>query len=105
MARNRFVDHRRRQVLDFERLRELSLWPSPPRVASPFEETQASEAQQRVERAIACLPIKYREAILLVAVEGLEQQDAARALGISPDSLRQRLSRARKLLRESLGES
>lgn len=51
-----------------------------------------------VERALARLRVEDREVLLLVGVEGLEQDAAARVLGLRPDALRQRLARARARL-------
>ena len=45
--------------------------------------------------ALAGLPATYREVLLLVGVEGLSPSEAARVCGVSPEALRQRLSRAR----------
>jgi RNA polymerase sigma-70 factor (ECF subfamily) len=107
VARNLFLDHRRRVLLDFDRLRDLALWPSRPRLVeeTPFDLAGANETQRRVERALASLPTKYREAVLLVAVEELTPNEAADVLGVRPEALRQRLSRGRALLREMLEES
>jgi RNA polymerase sigma-70 factor (ECF subfamily) len=104
VARNLYVDHRRRALLDFDRLRDLALWPSRPRRVdeTPFDLAQASETEKKLETALLGLPTKYREALLLIAVEGLEPSDAAAVLGIRPDALRQRLSRARSALRATL---
>jgi RNA polymerase sigma-70 factor, ECF subfamily len=48
-----------------------------------------------METAIGALPVAYREALLLVLVEGLRPAEAAGVCGISPEAMRQRLSRAR----------
>lgn len=101
VARNLFVSQRRWAVLDGDRLRELGLWPKA-RSDSPFEATAANETERRLESALGRIPIKYREALLLVAVEGLEPAEAAQVLGLRPDALRQRLARARSMLREEL---
>lgn len=78
----------------------IGLWPT--RFGrSPFEETAANEFERRIEAALAGLPVSYREALLLVAVEGLRPVEAA---GISSDALRQRLSRARVMLAQKLEE-
>jgi RNA polymerase sigma factor (sigma-70 family) len=45
-----------------------------------------------------------REAIELVDLMGLTPKDAARALGVSPNALRVRLSRAHNRLRKELGD-
>ena len=62
----------------------------------------ASESGRRIEAALAALPVAYREALLLVLVEGLRPAEAAGVCGISPEAMRQRLSRARAALAASL---
>jgi DNA-directed RNA polymerase specialized sigma24 family protein len=48
--------------------------------------------------------VAYREAVLLVGVEGLSTADAASVCGISSEAMRQRLSRGRALLARRLDE-
>jgi RNA polymerase sigma-70 factor (ECF subfamily) len=72
--------------------------------ASPFDWALASETQRRLERALAELPGPLREVLLLVVVEGVEPERAAAILDLTPDALRQRLSRARAKLTEALDE-
>ena len=77
----------------------LLLWPdrlSP----SPFDWASANESEVRLNAALAALPVKYPEALLLVGVEGLRPAEAAVVCGISPEAFRQRLSRARALFSE-----
>jgi RNA polymerase sigma-70 factor (ECF subfamily) len=77
----------------------LLLWPdrlSP----SPFDRASANESEVRLNAALAALPVKYREALLLVGVEGLRPAEAAAVCGISPEAFRQRQSRARALISE-----
>jgi RNA polymerase sigma factor (sigma-70 family) len=103
VARNLYVSHLRTTLLDAERLDELAL-EDPGRVVSPFEEAAASELGKRVERALLGLPPSYREAILLVAVAGMEPGDAAEVVGITPEAFRQRLSRGRGMIEDALAE-
>jgi RNA polymerase sigma-70 factor, ECF subfamily len=58
-----------------------------------------------LERAIAELPDTLREAFLLGAVEGLDHNEVAAALDITPANARRRISRARARLREQLAAS
>ena len=62
------------------------------------------QAQLALERAFAELPETYREVALLVGVEGLQPVEVAGILGVRPDAVRQRLSRAREKLAAALGE-
>ena len=71
---------------------------------TPFARAAAGEVERRLERAVAALPVRYREVLLLIAVEQLEHADAAIVLGLKPDALRQRLARARKLVAVELAD-
>ena len=62
----------------------------------------ASQSQRAADAALAALPLKYREALLLVCVEHFEPSEAARIIGVTPEAFRQRLSRAREQLRAAL---
>ena len=48
------------------------------------------------------LPAVYREALLLVGVEGLRANQAAAICGVTPEAMRQRISRGRALLARGL---
>ena len=103
VARNLYVSYRRSRMLDDSYAVSLiGLWPSGSVPPSPFDWAVASEAERRIEAAIGALPAAYREALLLVVVEGLRPAEAAGVCGISPEAMRQRLSRARAALAASL---
>lgn len=57
--------------------------------------------RQEIARGLAELPASEREALLLVAWDGLSPTDAAKVLGINPGTLRVRIHRARTRLKES----
>jgi RNA polymerase sigma-70 factor (ECF subfamily) len=106
VARNLYVSHcRSRLVEDSHAVGLIGLWPIGSPSPSPFESAVASEAGRRIETALASLPVAYREALLLVAVEGLRPAEAAMVCGIAPEAMRQRLSRARALLARRLDET
>ena len=72
--------------------------------AAPIENTplDAEQIRGRLTAAVDDLPDPQRVAFLLVHQEGLKPAEAARELGLSADSLRARLYRARGLLRSAL---
>lgn len=109
VARNRYLNHRRKSLFRLGRLRELFLGheagsdtDAAPVTPTPYEQATASDTARSLEQALARLSPTLREALLLVSVEGLEPDAAARVLGIAPAALRQRLSRARGQLAEEL---
>jgi RNA polymerase sigma-70 factor (ECF subfamily) len=69
---------------------------------TPFELAAASELKRHIEMALASLPLRYREVLLLVAVERLDPIDAAQILNINSDTLRQRLHRGRDMIARKL---
>jgi RNA polymerase sigma-70 factor (ECF subfamily) len=100
VARNLYLSHRRWSLLDGSRLDELFSWRAGRSDEStPEQQASASQDQARLERAFERLPLKYREALALVAGEGFEPTEAAQVLGIKPEAFRQRLSRAREQLK------
>lgn len=64
----------------------------------------AARQQPAIEAALDLLPKGEREVLELVAYDGLAPSEAALVLGVTPNAARLRLSRARKRMRESLGE-
>lgn len=72
---------------------------SPAQVADGTElETENQHRLQRLSEAIAALPARYKEPLLLTTVGGLSQKEAAVALVISTKAVETRLRRARHQL-------
>jgi RNA polymerase sigma-70 factor (ECF subfamily) len=106
VARNLYWSQRRDALVEESSAADLlTLWPSPSPWPSPFDLAAADELTRRVERALSTLAPQYREVLLLVGHEGLTPSDAAVICGISPEALRQRLSRARAALAGKLRET
>jgi RNA polymerase sigma-70 factor (ECF subfamily) len=86
-SRLRWLATRARQILQ------------PTSSPDPAEVVQSRDS---LDRALASLPTGQRGAVVLVEWLGMDPQEAARALGIKPGSVRARLSRAKAALREML---
>jgi len=59
---------------------------------------------EHIRRAVAALPAKYREPVVLRYLQELGTDEISRILGISKNALHVRLSRARKRLEPNLAE-
>jgi RNA polymerase sigma-70 factor (ECF subfamily) len=101
VAHNVMISHARAQQVTFALAAELAQRPPAPG-PTPFEAVAQSATQARIERALGQLPVGYREVLLLIAIEGLSAADAAAALGLTPEAVRQRLSRARTMMQGSM---
>ncbi len=73
--------------------------PTPPPIKAEDRERLA-----QVRAFIDTLPDQERSALLLYAVEGLEQAEVAQALDTTPAAIKQAVLSARKKLREKFGE-
>jgi len=105
VARNLYFSYcRSRMMEDAHTVDMIGLWPLGTPPPSPFESTAASETGRRIELALAELPAMYREALLLVVVEGMRPAEAAIVCGVTPETMRQRISRARATLARRLDE-
>jgi RNA polymerase sigma-70 factor (ECF subfamily) len=65
----------------------------------PADHAERLEARRQVARAVAQLPPRFREALVLRESAGLEYADIARALGVPVGTVRSRIARARLRLR------
>ncbi len=89
------------QCKDLLRRRKIRAW-------LPFDELPelaAPDAGSPVTEAIASLPDKYREVIVLHHLEELSVRETAAALTISESAVKMRLTRAREMLRAYLTET
>jgi RNA polymerase sigma-70 factor (ECF subfamily) len=106
VARNLHVSYcRSRQLEDAQTADAIGLWPLGTPGPSPYESTVARETGQLIDEALATLPAAHREALLLVAVEGMKPAEAAAVCGVTPQAMRQRISRARAAIARHLQES
>ena len=106
VARRVHASYCRSRILEDSHAGDLiGLWPNGRPLPSPFDAVEASETGRRVARAFASLPVAYREALLLVAIEGLKCADAADICDVSAEAMRQRVSRARALLARRLTDA
>jgi RNA polymerase sigma factor (sigma-70 family) len=70
--------------------------------ASPEDEALEREDRELLHRALADVPDTYREVLVLFYLQGESIVEIASALGIRADLVKQRLSRGRNALRDSV---
>jgi RNA polymerase sigma-70 factor (ECF subfamily) len=70
--------------------------------SSPEEEFLQTVLHGDVDRALRALPLVFREAVILVDLEGLSYKEVAQVLGCPMGTVMSRLSRGRHLLRQAL---
>ncbi len=70
--------------------------------STPEDEISNDELRVLLESVVANLPDSHRIVFVLREVEGLKTAEAAACLGISPESVRVRLHRARAILRRDI---
>ncbi|MBM3241631.1 sigma-70 family RNA polymerase sigma factor, partial [Candidatus Poribacteria bacterium] len=73
-------------------------------VPTPEQECEKKELNAAVRRAMESLSEKNRLAVTLYYIDGLSQKEVANFLGVSVDVVANRISRARKQLKEKMME-
>jgi RNA polymerase sigma factor (sigma-70 family) len=71
---------------------------------SPRDEALEREDRELIQRALEAVPEPHRETLVLYYMHGESIATIATALGIREDLVKQRLSRGRKALRDSIAE-
>ena len=92
---------RRRKALALNEDEVLELADSAP---SPDEQLETADRSARMAAALATLPERQREAIVLQYYQELSNIDAAALMNISVEALESLLSRARRQLRSQLAD-
>lgn len=88
-----------------DRLRRRRPWLSrgrDPQVASAEDEVLRGLEHGRLGPALDALSPELRDAMRAVVLDGMTSREAARLLGVAPGTVRSRLTRARRQLREEL---
>jgi len=82
--------------------RHLSDWDDPPQWRDPGPEAllEESELGESLQRWIAQLPERQREALMLSRFEGLSHEEIASVMGVAPRTVNNHLVRGLRFLRE-----
>lgn len=99
--RRRHVNSDQVEATEVERARILG-FPGGQPVESPDVHAARAEARILIERAVDALPETFRPVFILRDIQGLSVEQAAEVLGIRPETVKTRLFRARRLMRQSL---
>lgn len=95
---------RRRQRRPMVDLTDVKAMPAPSSVdqADPEEATGLAEIRRLLERAVGGLPEHFRIVFVMRDIEDMSTEETALLLGLRPQTVKTRLHRARRLLREML---
>lgn len=95
---------RRRQRRPTVDVKAISAMPAPFSAynADPEEASALAEIRRLLERAVSDLPEHFRIVFVMRDVEEMSTEETALLLGLRPQTVKTRLHRARRLLRETL---
>jgi RNA polymerase sigma-70 factor (ECF subfamily) len=95
--------HSRQQIsLDAERESEQGFAEPEAQTESPFDSMAAKELRDTVQRALLMVPEVYRAAVILRDLEGFSYEEISEVLDVSVGTVKSRMLRGRRWLREIL---
>ena len=101
---NKCRSYRRKRLLYLGKSLQAAERAPLPAIHTAHRNPMDTETFSRIRNAVAALPAKYREPVVLKYLQELPMAEIGRILGISQNALHVRLSRARKRLKWSLAE-
>ena len=102
IALNKCRDYARRRAVRRRVLTLFAFDPSAVHDIASHAPPSPAERLNQLGQAIARLPRRYKEPLLLTVISGLTQRETADALGVTPKAVEMRIRRAKRLLTESL---
>jgi len=107
ITRNRCVNRMESERARRRALREsgMAVADPPPRAEAPDAAACAEERAVVVKRAVARLPERQREAIVMYAFEEMPYAEVARAMGVPLNTVKTLIHRARAAIARTLGMS
>jgi RNA polymerase sigma-70 factor (ECF subfamily) len=105
VARNVSRDRLRRQHRFLSFLSRGPIRTDDERQVDPFERMAMAETGAEMRRALAQVPIKFREVVILRDLHDLSYTEVGTLLGLSIGTVRSRLHRGRRLLRQKLSQT
>ena len=94
--------HREQDSIDAEAVRGHTSLEIEDASGTPFDQAASHEVQLAVQQALLKVPGVFRSAVMLRDLEGMSYEEVSEVLGVSVGTVKSRILRGRRMLREIL---
>jgi RNA polymerase sigma-70 factor, ECF subfamily len=94
--------HRQQDSIDVEPAEGQASMEIEDESETPFDQAASHEVQEAVQQALRSVPEVFRSAVILRDLEGMSYEEVSEVLGVSAGTVKSRILRGRRLLRQIL---
>jgi len=94
--------HREQDSIDVDSVRGHASLDIEDASSTPFDQAASHEVQHAVQQALLKVPGVFRSAVMLRDLEGMSYEEVSEVLGVSVGTVKSRILRGRRMLREIL---
>jgi RNA polymerase sigma-70 factor (ECF subfamily) len=94
--------HRQQASIDVEQAEGQAPMEIEDESETPFDQAASHEVQEAVRQALRSVPEVFRSAVILRDLEGMSYEEVSEVLGVSVGTVKSRILRGRRLLRQIL---
>lgn len=103
IAHNTFLNYIREKQRYRDKINNLTELPEHKEYTSAGDDTEKNHIKEEIHKALKCIPDEFRMAVIYYDIEGKSYSEISGIIGMPEGTVKSRLFRGRKMLKEKIG--